>query len=507
MPVGKQRVFQLFTMLYYLQSSAQLSLRNDNFTKSTMARRDLNGDAFRYARSVHMLNQKVTSVDPLSIWLVKDQYPTLKALQMDLTKMLPSIENQENPRFHLVLLKALRGESINVVVYGGSNCVKGMFPIILQDWWNTVIMPISGSSLNVKTIGIGGTGSGYYQFCYGVYLRKNETIDLVILETAVNDAVNTVYDTSNFNRNLPLEQFTRQLLNRPDHPAVFYVNLFLVSKRDKCLNLVDYGQRLISNTYDITTLNLRGLVCRLREGKFYADENTNKVQNGWHSNLLGHAQIAFMLIHVISQNIVKMTQNATEQVINDVSLFNTVGPEIPPLPLPVYIRGENSTITSPQCWSNLRHDLKNEITDNSLQLTLVRSVGFEYAKSIRIGKASYSAKSVSRTDSFGGFLGNEVNSEVTVAFTVTPQRSEASITTGSVGIASRYGSGGGVVEVWLDDGYKKRVRVRLRSQYSQTAVAVVDVRVQPGRHTLTMRIVEKGSSVLAAVFVGPPDWP
>ncbi|XP_028392689.1 uncharacterized protein LOC114517231 [Dendronephthya gigantea] len=505
MSLGKQQVFHLFIMLYYLQSSAQSSDTDDNFTKSTTMRRDMSGDTFIYARSVEMLNQKLTSVDPLSVWLVKDHYPTLAALQMDLEKMWPCIENLENPRFQLVLLKALRGESINVVVYGGSNCVQGMFPVIFQDWWNTVITPISGSSLNVKTIGIGGTGSGYYQYCHGVYLRQNETIDLVILETAVNDAVDTAFDSSNLNRNLPLEQLTRQFLNRPNHPAVFYVNLFLVSERGECLNLVDFGQRLISNTYGITTFNLRCLVCQLRDGKFYAYEKTRKVQHGWHSNLLGHAQIAFMIINTISQSIVKMTQNATEKGLSDLSLFNTVRPKISALPFPMYIR-ENSSITSPQCWSNLRYDYKNANTGNSLRLTLLKSIGFKYANTIRIGKISYSAKSVERTDSFGGFLGKKVNSELTVAFTFTPHRSEASVTTGSVGIASRYGNVGGVVEVWLDDGYNKRVRVRLRGYYAQTAVAMVDVGVQPGRHTLTMRIVKKGSCVLTAVFAWPSDW-
>ncbi len=236
---GRQ-VLQLYVLFYYLRSSAQRLTKREKIKKSTILTQpqmDQNGDVIKFNQIIQLLSQTLTSVDPLSIWLTRDRYPTLETLQINLTKMSSCIQNQENLRLELVLLKVLNGKAINAVIYGGSNCAQGMFPVILRDWWNKVIKPISGSQLNQKIIGIGGTGSGYYQFCHEVYLEENETIDLVMLETAVNDLVNVVVGPSNHSRSLPLEQFTRQLLKRPNNPAVFYVNLFLVNKQNcQCLS-------------------------------------------------------------------------------------------------------------------------------------------------------------------------------------------------------------------------------------------------------------------------------
>lgn len=190
---------------------------------------------------------------------------------MSIDKMHSCIQNEENMRLELVLSKVLKGEAINVVIYGGSNSAQGMFPAILYHWWSKIITPISGSRLYVKNVAIGGTGSGFYQFCHDIYLKRDEVIDLIILETAVNDVVTTVVGSNGIlmvNRSLPLEQLTRQLLNRPNSPAVFYVNLFLIHGRNSmCLNLVDYGQRLITDLYNITTFDLRCLCCRRCKGE------------------------------------------------------------------------------------------------------------------------------------------------------------------------------------------------------------------------------------------------
>ncbi len=512
---GRQ-VLQLYVLFYYLRSSAQRLTKREKIKKSTILTQpqmDQNGDVIKFNQIIQLLSQTLTSVDPLSIWLTRDRYPTLETLQINLTKMSSCIQNQENLRLELVLLKVLKGKAINAVVYGGSNCAQGMFPVILRDWWTKVITPISGSWLNLKIIGIGGTGSGYYQFCHGIYLEENETIDLVLLETAVNDLVNVVVGPSNHSRSLPLEQFTRQLLKRPNNPAVFYVNLFLVNKQNsQCLNLVDYGQGLISELYGITTFNLRCLSCHLLNGKFYLNRSTEEGQQGWHSKLLGHAQVAFIIIHVISKTFEKMAQDMNRLMANDLSAswFDALSSKIPPLPSPVYIKGETSTIRSPKCWANLTPHYKERTIHNTLRLTLVKNVGFKFVDKITIGKESYSAETVARTDAFGGLYANTIHSEVTISFTLLSQRSEgvqSSISTGSVGMLTRYGVHRGTIEVWLDDRYEKRVRIALLSQKSQTAVVILATQVEPGIHTLTLRIVEEGHVVLVGVFVGPPDWP
>ena len=522
-----QQLLQLYALLNYLPPSVQVLDNRANIKKSSIDNMDQTGDVIKLKQIIQQLKETLTLVDPLSVWLNKDSYPTLETVQIDVTKIPSCIQNQKNLRLELVLLKVLKREAINVVIYGGSNCAQGMFPVLLHDWWNEVIMPVSGSSLNVKVIGIGGTGSSYYQFCHEIYLDDNETIDLVIIETAVNDIMfDIAAGEPNVSRSLPLEQFTRQLLKRANNPAVFYVNMFMVTENSQCLNLVDYGQGFISELYGITTINLRCLSCRFFEGKFYSNSWTEKVQDGLHSKLLGHAQAAFMIIHVISKTFGKIAQDINRLTVHDLPLFWFYASTsiIPALPLPVYIKGESSTIRSPKCWANLTPNYKKSLIRDTLSLAIVENAGFNYLDEVTIGKGSYSAENVARTDAFGGLFANTIGSQVTVSFTLPPQRCQSvvhtdsvssittqtlssSVLTGSVGILSRYGSHGGTVDAWLDDCYDKRVRIRLQSEKSQTAVIVLATRVEPGIHTLTVQIVEEGNSVLVGVFVGPCDWP
>ena len=261
------------------------------------------------------------------------------------------------------------------------------------------------------------------------------------------------------------------------------------------------------------------------KGKFYTDARMGHIQHGWHSNLLGHAQVAFMLIHVISNTLTKTAQDIRRLAVNDLSWLNALNSKISPLPSPVFIKGETRTIQSPKCWSNLIPNYKKTMIHNTLGLSIIKNVGFKYIDKVTIGKASYSAESVTRTDAFSGLLGSATSSEVTLLFTVSSRshgsdgavdrnsnititkRSEGLVSSGSVGILSRYGTQAGTVEAWLDDRYEKRVRISLRSEKSQTAVAVLATQVQIGIYTLTLRIVEEGHSVLVGVFVGPADWP
>lgn len=514
--------FNLYFTFYLLPPSEKILIQGQQFENLTKFFLDGTDDAIKFRQTLQKLTEKLILVDPLSIWSVKDLYPTVESLKIDLHQMPSCIENQDSLRFELVLLKVLKGEAIHVVVYGGSNCAQGMFPEILRDWWNKVIQPISGSRLNLKLIGIGGTGSAYYQFCHEIYLEDNEKVDLVILETAVNDVVDKVSGTSNTNRSLALERLTRLLLGRSEKPAVFYANLFMV-QGFRCTNLADFGQELISKLYGITTFNLRCLNCRLYKGIYYVESRSFDVQDGWHSKLMGHAQLALMIIHVISNAFAKIQQDLKGFGLSDISesWFNALGSTISQLPSPIYATGEDRITIPPKCWANLTPNFKQRLIHNTLTLRVVENAGFKHVARVMIGEGSYSAENVSRLDAFGGLRSDTVNAQVTVSFlvssqrfgSVTPgqednlmpvtlQRTDGPATTASVGILSRYNRESGTVEAWLDDSYDKRKRIPLTSSSSQTAVAILSTHVQPGTHTISWRVVEGGLSVLVGVFVG-----
>ena len=81
-----------------------------------------------------------------------------------------------------------------------------------------------------------------------------------------------------------------------------FVNFFLTIRRKSgCFNLVDLGQSLLSNHYNITTFNLRNLACDFKSGKFHTTAKALKYQakDRYHMSLLGHRQAAFMIIQVV----------------------------------------------------------------------------------------------------------------------------------------------------------------------------------------------------------------
>ena len=133
----KKQVLQLYILFYSLESSAQTSINRGRFKKSIIfgqARLATTSDVVKFSQTIQSLNHTLTSMDPLSVWLIKNRYQTLETLKLSLVKMASCILNKENLRLELVLLKVLKGEAINVVVYGGSNCAQGMFRVIFHDW-------------------------------------------------------------------------------------------------------------------------------------------------------------------------------------------------------------------------------------------------------------------------------------------------------------------------------------------------------------------------------------
>ncbi len=315
------------------------------------------------------LLQQVLEKDVLSVWPLKKRFSSLRDLYLDKSNFWSVIKHDNNERWDRTAEKVLRGQTVNVVVYGGSNTaggglqedeksIKGRFPLVLQGWWDSVITPVTGSHLNIKIIGIGGTSSSYYQFCYKVYLDHNN-IDLVILDSSVNDGVRLrLKNSSNNNQSLPLEQFTRQLLNEPHHNAVMSVNFFLTKRtRRGCFNLMDLGQSLVINHYNITSLNLRNLACKFKSGKFHITAKAVKQQtkDKYHMSLLGHAQAAFMIIQVITKSIRRLLNDnyvLTNKTINDCTATTNVS-QHQPLPPPKYIKPTSSIIKNPLCWTGL----------------------------------------------------------------------------------------------------------------------------------------------------------
>jgi hypothetical protein len=452
------------------------------------------------------LLQQALQKDVLSTWPLKKRFSSLRDLHLDKNNFWSVIKHENNERLQKTTEKVLQGKPVNVVVYGGSNTaggglqedeksIKGRFPIILQSWWDSVITPATGSRLNIKIIGIGGTSSSYYQFCYKVYLDHNN-IDLVILDSSVNDGVALRFKNStNINQSLPLEQFTRQLLNDPNNPAVMFVNFFLTIKtRRGCFNLINLGQSLVSNHYNITTFDLRNLACEFKSGKFHITAKTAKYQtkDKYHMSLLGHAQTTFMIIQVIRKSIRRLLNDShvlTNKTIYDCNATSNVSKH-EPIPPPKYIKPTSSVIKNPLCWTGLAPDKK--YIRNTLKVSVLKRKGFDYTEHVPMLSPHYRGKAY-RTDCFSCWCGTKKGSEITFSFEA-PDHS-------SVSIFTRSNRDSGELEVWLDNDIEKRIRIYPKTRNRQTVVVAVATGVTSGNHTLTVRITKDGNIPVVGIAV------
>ena len=450
------------------------------------------------------LLQQALDKDVTSVWPFNKSYSLLNNFYLDINKFWSVIQYPNNERLVMIAEKILHGETINVVVFGGSNTagggieedeksIIGRYPILIKTWWDNAITPATGSRLNIQVNGIGGTSSSYYQFCYKVYL-DHKNIDLFILDVSVNDAVLIKFKNANNNASLPLEQFTRELLNEPNKPAVMFINFFLTVKtRPDCFNLVDLGQSGISNHYNLTTINPRNFACYYKAGKFHTTRKTAKYQttDKYHMSLLGHAQSAFMIIQVIKNTVSKVI-NDTHDLTNKTTYDCPVSSKIPkyqPLPPPKYIKPTPGIITNSLCWTGLVADRKILI-NNNLKVFILKAKGFSYTKHMAIKGTKHLGK-LYRTDCFSCWHGSKKGSEIIFSFEIQQLS--------SINIFTRSRINNGELEVWLDEDKNKRVRIYPRVRSRQTVVLTVATGVIPGNHTLTIRITKDGNIPIVGI--------
>ena len=464
--------------------------------------------------NVKFLNalRKSLSKDVFSAWPLHERFSSIHDLHFNGNDFWSIIKHRDNERLRRIAERILRGDTVNAVAYGGSNTagggiqedeksIEGRFPNVFQGWWENVITPVTGSRLNMKIIGIGGTSSSFYQFCYKVYLNDTN-IDLALLDSSVNDGIAIRFQNSTANQSLPLEQFTRQLLNEASKPAVMFVNFFFTMRRWLgCFNLMDLGQSLISNHYHITTFHLRNLACVYKLGKFQITSKAieHQTSDKYHMSLLGHAQAAFMIIQVISYSIRKLL-NDTSVLTNKnvpgcstVSLISSDISKYEPLPSPKYIKPPPSIIKNPLCWTGLTPDYKKKMIWNTLKVSVFKTKGFVYNGNVPILSPSHHGKAY-RTDSFSCWCGTKIGSEIIFSL-VVPELS-------SINLITRSSRDSGKLEVWLDQHVEEHVRIYPKHGNRQTVVITVATGVQPGNHTLTVRVAKEGNVPVVGIAVG-----
>ena len=490
--------------------------------------------------------------NPLEIWFFKNRFKSVKDLFITLPQWNSArgvVQRYDTTnRLRDVILRSLNGEEVNVAIMGGSisagggltldnEDLRGIYYRVFSDWWQKTVEPITGSVFKLHNLAIGGTGSNFFAFCYNVLLNPNSIMNLALLDFTVNDYIQLKF--SKIPMTLPLEQLTREILSERTSPAVVYVNFVQgESQIPLCNNLENHGQTMLAVNYGITTVSLRNFFCSspLQIGKKFPSMFTS---DGNHVSIIGHAQVAYMIINHMRQLMLSIIDNilASEEVTVTVPThsLSSVGdiiilPDCPlkfrDLPEPVSKSYQQYFRDHPLCYTLMTPDLnKNMSLSRSLQVKEIGNIGFEVVQRVPINKKGSVITAVIqpypddqiqpseiqrfRTDAYGGWQSHLANSilelEILAPLTSLSRKSnlESTADARNFAIAVRTQGNGGTAKVWLDEYEERGVLVNTRSPYGHTKLITIARHVIPGRHVLSVRTVTKGTFTLSGVVIGP----
>ena len=435
----------------------------------------------------------------------------LSDLNLDDDLMFKAIQPGNPNRLKNILMKALRGEDVNLMIIGGSHSaggklgfdektLDGLYFKVFAKWWNNTIGKATESNMKEFPLAIGDTGSYFFAYCYKTFLAEGEKIDIALIEISAND-----------DEPKPLEQLTRQVLAYPSAPVVLYINLVSglgldpINKKIRnpsCINLESYGQTELARHYGITSLSLREILCRKETAGQWKVVFTNMSgSDGNHIGVKAHAQVAMMLIHYI--------KSVFEEVIYDVSnvpldAINRVG-GIGSSHLPTFllIESETENLRKPLCWTLKSPDIFQNIQQPSLELEVIDYNGFTPCVIVRGQKLNVISRSKElRSDAQGGWCAWRRLSKLQLMIFVPPVADDVSFRSRSVTILTRHG--GGEAAIWLDHNANKAIKID--SKRGHDRVNTIATRVYPGYHSITVMTIRKGLFMVTGVFVGPPDF-
>ena len=433
----------------------------------------------------------------------------------DKTLLSRSIQAGNSDRFRHVLMKALRGENISVLVIGGShsaggklgldeNSLDGLYFTVFQKWWNETFGSFAKSFLNVTALTIGGTGSSFYAFCYRTFIPEGTSFDIMLIEMSANDKGRATAK--------PLEQLTRQALSYPSAPVVFYINVvhdFGVNPYTKkvenpsCVTLEDFGQTELARHYDITSFNLREIICRKEKGRWKVMHSSMAGSDGRHIGVKAHAQIAYMMTEYVKNIYQEIAYN--DNGINPLSINHVRGNDGSfNLPSLFFLKRETEALKEPLCWTGKTPNVFKKLHHSNLKFEIKEKTGF--SPCFKLYGQKQNVKRVARelrTDSQGGWCAWIRSSVLKLKIYVPRIVGENSFRTRSVTVLTK--NNGGIAAIWLDNHKNETIQTN-STQMRRNRYDTIGHRVQPGYHTITVKTLSNELFLVAGVFVGAPDF-
>jgi len=466
---------------------------------NTLLRSDnsING-AVNEVKLLH-LQKKLLMENPFDGWIFRDQYGSLDELLIDYHAVNKSVTfpSPSSSRVKNLVYKALNGFDVTMTVLGGSisagatlykehNQNKVYFRV-LEEFWNGVITPVTGSRMVVQDNSIGAVGSDFFAYCLQNYVLGNST-DLVIWELSANDYHR--FDNRDVPPTLPLELLTRNIYRLEKKPLLIYTHFFRGKdyvEEQQCNNLETEGAEYLSRYYWVPSVSWRKLICkRLVTTPEYFKQVFSSDNS--HPSLLGHAQIGFLLLHLFRKIFLQVIDELFPLEMQTLSLALSLPPVIVE-PLGKTVDTKSQMVSSdPLCFTfNIPSSGKLPFNKKDI-VEITRNDGYT------ISTAHGFTQRKDRTE---GMRTREENAELRLRIDVPRHTSGDPLKEWMVLIGSYSNFGGAVF--FLDNTYSRIIETEKYSYGS--IVAAVATRVTPGRHELVIKSLKKGF-FLSSIMLG-----
>jgi hypothetical protein len=403
--------------------------------------------------------------------------------------------------------KAVKGQNVRMLVVGGSisaggglwkdrGNIDGVYHRALADWWKKTVTPVTKSEMEVNNVAIGGTDSEYFSYCINNFLESDP--DIVLWELSANDY--NRFNEENFDPSKPLEQLTRIILQLPSHPALVYVNFFRGDKQnfelgEKCPDAEETEVDVLSRYYDIPSLSWRKMVCNLITKRTFVSQQLFG-DDGYHPNLLGHAQVAMLLMMYVKGVFESVLAEDLENMKrfdilddNDVDFQDVFQLKIPAFKDPLNPR--------PSCWTLITPDYTKTFRNTLNEVNVLKGDGFELR--------NVTAWDV-RTDRIQCLFATKPGAVLDLSLNVPVldddknlPLADAQTRTLAIAIHNKFG---GTADVQLDElPSKASVATAGAGKLKQTRVYIVSEDVRPGVHNLRFRSLSPGFCLTSIMVI------
>ena len=422
--------------------------------------------------------------DFTSFWTYNDIFPSPSHVGATPNLIQKSIAHLGSEvRLGQLLLKALRGYTILLPIIGGSisqgapftedGFGNRIFFHAIVDWWNKVFYPITGSTMEAKSVSLGGVGTDYYSYCLEAHLPEDSKPKLIIWELAANDRGR--YNDKPFPSGQPLEQLTRNVLVRPCHPAFIFLNFFRGHDYSdgKCTNYEDEGGLEVAVHYNVTSLSWRNFVCdNVKKKVPLFSLNEIFGSDNFHPSILGHAQASFIVINYLRNVFLRVLQGLGSSARNIEELDQLLNINVYQLPPVMY---HETTVNQPLCFTYLKGDIYESNSTLPAQVTRRDDYRFNIFKEFKI-----------RSDKLGGMQTNLAEQLIQFQFLLPRYFSRLAVTSHAEK---------GAAQVWVDN--DTPIVVETDDYHMGTKMEIIATNISPGRHTLNALSLKHGFVICA----------